>query len=81
MPVALGAPDLTRIAADFDVEHRRTYGHALPGAPVDLVNVKLPRGRPGTAMRPYARSPASGRARPSVAPGLLWPGTGRATFR
>jgi N-methylhydantoinase A len=41
LPVASGAPDLTRIAADFDVEHHRTYGHATADATIDIVNVKL----------------------------------------
>ena len=40
LPVAAGAPDLGRIAADFGAEHRRTYGHASD-APIDVVNVKL----------------------------------------
>ena len=53
MPVALGAPDLTRIAADFDVEHHRTYGHASPEAPVDIVNVKLTARAAGNGDAPY----------------------------
>jgi N-methylhydantoinase A len=40
-PVALGAPDLDRIAADFNAEHERTYGHASADAPVDIINLKL----------------------------------------
>jgi N-methylhydantoinase A len=41
MPVAAGAPDLGRIAADFSAEHHRTYGHASADAPIDIVNLKL----------------------------------------
>jgi N-methylhydantoinase A len=41
MPVAAGAPDLGRIAADFNAEHHRTYGHASADAPIDIVNLKL----------------------------------------
>lgn len=41
LPVASSAPDPSRIAADFDVEHHRTYGHASADAAIDIVNVKL----------------------------------------
>jgi len=41
LPVAAGAPDLGRIAADFGAEHHRTYGHASADAPIDIVNLKL----------------------------------------
>jgi N-methylhydantoinase A len=41
LPVAAGAPDLGRIAADFGAEHHRTYGHASADAPIDVVSVKL----------------------------------------
>ena len=34
-------PDLAAMAADFDAEHARTYGHASPGAPTDLVSLKV----------------------------------------
>ena len=34
-------PTSGRIAADFDVEHHRTYGHATADATIDIVNVKL----------------------------------------
>jgi N-methylhydantoinase A len=29
------------MVADFDTEHARTYGHASPGAPTDLVSLKV----------------------------------------
>ena len=35
------APDLAAMAAGFDAEHARTYGHASPGAPTDLVSLKV----------------------------------------
>jgi N-methylhydantoinase A len=41
LPVAAGAPDVGLIAADFSVEHQRTYGHASADAPIDIVNLKL----------------------------------------
>ena len=41
LPIAPGAPDLARIAADFGAEHHRTYGHASVDAPIDIVNLKL----------------------------------------
>ena len=41
LPVAAGAPDLHRIATDFNAEHHRTYGHASNDAPIDIVNLKL----------------------------------------
>lgn len=34
-------PDLAAMIADFDAEHARTYGHASPGAPTDLVSLKV----------------------------------------
>ena len=34
-------PDLAAMAAAFDAEHARTYGHASPGAPADLVSLKV----------------------------------------
>jgi N-methylhydantoinase A len=34
-------PDLAGMAADFDAEHVRTYGHASPGAPTDIVSLKV----------------------------------------
>jgi len=34
-------PDLAAMVADFDAEHARTYGHASPGAPTDLVSLKV----------------------------------------
>jgi N-methylhydantoinase A len=34
-------PDLAAMTADFDAEHMRTYGHASPGAPTDLVSLKV----------------------------------------
>ena len=40
MPIDTAAPDLEAIAAAFDAEHARTYGHASPGAPTDLVSLK-----------------------------------------
>jgi N-methylhydantoinase A len=41
LPVADGRPDLGRIATDFGMEHRRTYGHASAEAPIDVVNLKV----------------------------------------
>jgi N-methylhydantoinase A len=41
LPVAVGPPDLSRIAVDFNAEHHRTYGHASADAPIDIVNLKL----------------------------------------
>jgi N-methylhydantoinase A len=32
---------LARVAARFHDEHRKTYGHASPGDPVDLVSVRI----------------------------------------
>jgi N-methylhydantoinase A len=52
LPVAAGAPDLGRIAADFNAEHHRTYGHASVDAPIDVVNVKLT-ARGGNGDAPY----------------------------
>ena len=37
VPIARAAPILPRWSATFDAEHARTYGHASPGAPTDLV--------------------------------------------
>ena len=53
MPVAAGAPDLGRIAADFNAEHHRTYGHASADAPIDIVNLKLTARASGNGDAPY----------------------------
>ena len=53
LPVAAGAPDLGRIAADFDAEHHRTYGHASADAPIDIVNLKLTARAAGNGDAPY----------------------------
>ncbi len=53
MPVAVGAPDLGRIAADFNAEHHRTYGHASADAAVDIVNLKLTARANGNGDAPY----------------------------
>jgi len=53
LPVAVGAPDLGRIAADFTAEHHRTYGHASADAAVDIVNLKLTARAPGDGDAPY----------------------------
>jgi N-methylhydantoinase A len=53
LPVAPGAPNLRRIAADFDVEHRRTYGHASADAAIDIVNLKLTARAAGSGDSPY----------------------------
>jgi len=44
VPVAPGpvtAETLARLATDFHERHRATYGHANPGEPVQLVNLRL----------------------------------------
>jgi N-methylhydantoinase A len=53
MPVAVGTPDLGRIAADFNAEHHRTYGHASADAPIDIVNLKLTARANGNGDAPY----------------------------
>ena len=53
LPVAAGPPDLARIAADFGAEHHRTYGHASPDAPIDVVNLKLTARATGNGDAPY----------------------------
>jgi N-methylhydantoinase A len=53
LPVAAGAPDLGLIAADFNAEHHRTYGHASVDAPIDVVNVKLTARAAGNGDAPY----------------------------
>ena len=84
MPVAVGAPDLGRIAADFNAEHHRTYGHASADAPIDIVNLKLTARAAGNGDAPYdpraglcvSETQASGRAAPTSGPS-----TGRSTYR
>ena len=53
LPIAAGAPDLGRIAADFGAEHHRTYGHASADAPIDIVNLKLTARAAGNGEVPY----------------------------
>jgi N-methylhydantoinase A len=52
VPLADPATPLDQVLADFAVEHERTYGYAIPGRTVELVNCRLtalgrvPRGAP-----------------------------------
>ncbi len=39
--IADGRPDPAAMAAAFDAEHARTYGHSSPGDPTDLVSLKV----------------------------------------
>jgi N-methylhydantoinase A len=41
IPLPPGVETIAAIADAFHVEHARTYGHSSPGAPVDLVSVKV----------------------------------------
>ena len=41
VPIAPGTPDTAAMTAAFDAEHERTYGHASPGDPTDLVSLKV----------------------------------------
>ncbi|MBV8915569.1 MAG: hydantoinase/oxoprolinase family protein [Acetobacteraceae bacterium] len=41
VPIGPGRPDPAELAAAFDAEHQRTYGHSSPGAPTDLVSVQV----------------------------------------
>jgi N-methylhydantoinase A len=70
LPVAAGAPDLGRMAEDFNAEHHRTYGHASADAPIDIVNLKLTARAAGIGDAPY--DPLAG---------LSVPGTQAATRR
>jgi N-methylhydantoinase A len=60
LPVSAGAPDLGRIAADFNAEHHRTYGHASADAPIDIVNLKLTARANGNGDAPYDPLPGLG---------------------
>jgi N-methylhydantoinase A len=41
VPIAEGRPDPVAMAAAFDTEHARTYGHSSAGDPTDLVALKV----------------------------------------
>ncbi len=72
VPVAAGAPDVARIAAGFDAEHQRTYGHASADEPIDIVNLKLTARAAGNGDAPYDPLEDSGaRSRRADAPRLL----------
>ena len=62
VPVDAARPDLAAMAAAFDAEHARTYGHASPGAPTDLVSLKAI-GRAPAGMDAARARPDSGRSR------------------
>ncbi len=63
VPVDAAQPHLAAMAAAFDAEHARTYGHASPGAPTDLVSLKAI-GRSPAGMNAAALT----RLAPEVAP-------------
>ena len=48
LPIANGSPDRTSLQEGFHATHDRTFGHAAPGEPVELVNLRL------TALLPRA---------------------------
>ncbi len=52
-------------AADFHAAHRRTFGHAAPGAPVEAVNLRLRAAAPGAAAAPERLGLAHGRLSPA----------------
>ncbi len=53
-----------RFAADFHAAHRRTFGHATPDAPIEVVNLRLR----ATAGESFARPERVARARGKPAP-------------
>ncbi len=57
------AADVGAIAGAFHAEHRRLFGHANPGAPVQLVNLRLvvsgPTPKPKIPKPPRATAPAA----------------------
>jgi N-methylhydantoinase A len=67
------------IAAAFHAEHARTYGHSSPGAPVDLVSVKVigrsPSGIDGSGGVTPAHSP-HGSKEPASRAAYFGPGSG-----
>jgi N-methylhydantoinase A len=72
VPVADGpltAAALARLAADFHDKHRMTYGHASPGEPIHLVNLRvLARGRLEGLTLDRAAPPTTVPAAPSTRP-------------
>ena len=69
LTVPAETPDIAAIEAAFHAEHKRTYGHASEGDPVDLINIRViasaaPEGKEGFAERlkdAQVASPAQGR--------------------
>jgi N-methylhydantoinase A len=50
-----GSATESLVAAQFHLEHRRTYGHAAPDEPIELVNVRLT--AIGRMAKPVLRTP------------------------
>jgi N-methylhydantoinase A len=69
VPLGADLPDPGAIAAAFDAEHERTYGHSSPGAPTDLVSLQaLGRaltGVEGEVLRGVASAPSPAASRPA----------------
>jgi len=71
LTVPAETPDVAAIEAAFHAEHKRTYGHASQGDPVDLINIRViasaaPESKEGFAERlkdAQVASPAQGRRR------------------
>jgi N-methylhydantoinase A len=59
-----GGPGVDALAAAFAREHERTYGHAAPGDPIQVVNLRVTARLARASARPAVRI-ASGRATPS----------------
>jgi N-methylhydantoinase A/oxoprolinase/acetone carboxylase beta subunit len=47
----LAAASVNRLLADFHASHGAEYGHAFPGAPVEIVNLRLTATAPGVKLR------------------------------
>ncbi len=60
LTVPLTALQAERIAADFHAAHARRYGYAQPGAPIEVVNLRLTaRGlRPAPSFAPLPQAPS-----------------------
>lgn len=64
VPLSAGRPDPAGIAAAFDAEHQRTYGHSSPGAPTDLVSLQV-LGRARTGADPEVLQAVEQRSAPA----------------
>jgi len=81
IPLAAGPIDLAQLAADFNAEHQRTYGHNHEDYPIELVNIRViisaeVHGSKDLAVQTFIASRGDGRRTPGTRTAYFGPEIG-----